>query len=232
MSIPDKYSPELIDARTKEGWLNWSLDFFTDPSILQVPYLDITIQLDVTSAFSAYKAKKVDGSTFFAFLVWHLAQTLVAHPSFNMRFIENQWYILKNPPILIPVAVGGKERFCEVVLENVFKISYEEFVTQYRTKIAQARNGQGKRTDFQSFCLSISLGNLPNLQFTGLTLHWVREGMVGQPFFYFGKRYLERNSLFIPFAAKLHHACADPFVLDLFLQDFQKRFTERVKTDK
>jgi len=22
MSIPDKYSPELIDARTKEGWLN------------------------------------------------------------------------------------------------------------------------------------------------------------------------------------------------------------------
>ncbi len=224
MSIPDKYEPELIDARTKQGWLNWSLDFFCDPNILQVPYLDITIQLDVTEAYAAYKANRVPGSTFFAFLIWHLAQTLVAHPSFNMRFIENQWYLLKNPTILIPVAVGGKERFCEVVLENVSKISYEEFVPQYRTQVERARNGGGKRTDFQSFCLSHFLGNLPNLQFTGLTLHWVRDGMVGQPFFYFGKRYELRNSLFIPFAAKLHHGCADLFVLDLLLEDFQKRF--------
>ena len=225
MSIPAKYEPELIDAQTKQGWLNWSLDFFTDPNILQVPYLDITIQLDVTEAYAAYKANPVPGATFFAFLLWHLAQTLVAHPSFNMRFIENQWYILKNPPILIPVAIGGKERFWEVILENISTISYEEFVTQYRLKVDQARNGQGSRSDLQSFCLSHFLGNLPNLQFTGLTLQWRRDGMVGQPMFYFGKRYEKGSSLLIPFAAKLHHACADPFVLDLLLRDFKKRFT-------
>ncbi len=225
MSIPAKYEPESIDAKTQQGWLNWSLDFFTDPNLLQVPYLDITIQLDVTRAYIAYKANQVSGSTFFAFLVWHLARTLVAHPSFNMRFIEQQWYILKNPPILIPVAVGGKERFCEVILENVSKISYEEFVSQYRSKVDQARQGQGKRIDFEGYCLSHLLGNLPNLQFTGLTLHWVREGMVGQPMFYFGKRYEKGTSLLIPFAAKLHHGCADPFVLDLLLRDFKQRFT-------
>ena len=227
MSIPAKYEPELIDAKSKEGWLNWSLDFFTDPNVWQMPYLDITIQLDVTNAYAAYQDNQVPGPTFFAFLVWHLAQTLVLHPSFNMRFIENQWYILKNPPILIPVAVGGKERFWEVILENVSKISYEEFVPQYRLKVEQARKGQGKRADFQSFCLSHSLGNLPNLQFTGLTLHWRQDAMIGQPMFYFGKRYEKESTLFIPFAAKLHHACADPFVLDLLLRDFKKRFVNQ-----
>ncbi len=142
-----------------------------------------------------------------------------------MRFIEQQWYILKNPPILIPVAVGGKERFWEVILENVSKISYEEFITQYRAKVAQARKGQGSRAGWSNFCLSHCLDNLPNLQFTGLTLHWVKEGMVGQPMFYFGKRYEKGTSLLIPSAAKLHHGCADPFVLDLLLRDFKKRFT-------
>ena len=62
MSIPAKYEPELIDAKTKQGWLNWSLNFFTDPNILQVPYLDITIQLDVTEAYAAYNANQVPGS--------------------------------------------------------------------------------------------------------------------------------------------------------------------------
>ena len=224
MPIPTKYEPQLIDAKTKQGWLEWSLDFFTDPNVLQVPCLDITIQLDVTNFYTAYSARKIPGETFFAFLLWHLAQTLAAHPSFNMRFVENQWYILKNPPIVVPVAVGGKERFWEVTLENVSKISYEEFVHQYRLKIDQARNCQGSRLGFQDFCLAHFMGNLPNLQFTGLTLHWVRHEMLGQTFFYFGRRYDQENRLLIPLATKLHHSCADPFVLDLLLRDFNKRF--------
>lgn len=225
MLIPAKYEPQLIDAKTQEGWLKWSLDFFTDPNVLQVPYLDITIQLDVTNAYTAYSARQISEETFFAFLLWHLAQTLAAHPSFNMRFVDNQWYILQNPPIVVPVAVGGKERFWEVTLQNVSKISYEEFLRQYRLKVDRARNCQGSRVNFQDFCLAHSFANLPNLQFTGLTLHWRSNQMLGQAFFYFGRRYEKENRLLIPLATKLHHSCADPFVLDLLLRDFNKRFT-------
>lgn len=48
MIIPEKYQPRLITEAEKEGYLNWSLNFFTNPNILQNPYIDLTLQLDVT----------------------------------------------------------------------------------------------------------------------------------------------------------------------------------------
>jgi chloramphenicol O-acetyltransferase len=47
MIIPSKYQPRLIDNEVKEGYLNWSLNFFTDSNAIQSPYVDVTIQLDV-----------------------------------------------------------------------------------------------------------------------------------------------------------------------------------------
>jgi chloramphenicol O-acetyltransferase type A len=226
MSIPSKYQPRLLEEAVKEGYLNWSLDFFTDPQTIPVPYVDITIQLDVTNAYKLYQTNCVEGATFFSFLTWHLLQTLKSHFCFNLRRIENQWFILDNPPVVIPVAVGGQERFREMALENVSQISYPEFITQYRQKLDHIRSNQGERTTPEIFLLSCFLGNLPNLQFTGLTLHSQQSEIIGQPYFYFGKRYWQNDQLFIPFAAKLHHACKDPFVLDLLIQDFLKRFTD------
>jgi chloramphenicol O-acetyltransferase type A len=101
-----------------------------------------------------------------------------------------------------------------------------EFVIQYRQKLDHIRSDRGERTTPEIFLLSCFLGNLPNLQFTGLTLHSQQSEVIGQPFFYFGKRYWQNDQLFIPFAAKLHHACKDPFVLDLLMQDFLKRFID------
>lgn len=225
MLIPDKYEPELLSPEYKSGYFNWSLDFFTDTNVLQVPYLDITIQLDVTDAYAIYQACKVEGATFFAFLLWHLAQTLKAHLSFNLRWVDKNWYILNNPPVVVPVAVGGKKRFWGTELENVAKISYADFVSVYRYKIDLARSCQSKPLDPLDFSLGYFIGNLSNLQFTGLTLQWRQDGMIGQPFIYFGKRYVSGNRLMIPLAVKLHHACADPLVLDLLLQDFQSRFS-------
>jgi chloramphenicol O-acetyltransferase type A len=225
MIIPNEYQPRLLDEKTKEGYLNWSLDFFTDPNIVQVPCIDITIQLDVTHAYKLYQENPIEGATFFSFLVWHLVQTLKDHFSFNLRRIENQWFILDNPPVMIPVAVGGKDRFCEMFLENIGEISYEDFVIQYRQQLDQIRNGKGKRAESETYLLSCFIGNLPNLQFTGLTLSWQNREIVGHPRFYFGKRYWQNKQLFIPFAAKLHHATTDPFVLDLLIQDFLQKFS-------
>ncbi|OUL21799.1 CatA-like O-acetyltransferase [Nostoc sp. 106C] len=224
MIIPNQYQSRLLDDKAKEGYLNWSLDFFTDPNVIQVPCVDITIQLDVTDAYKMYQTNPIKGATFFSFLTWHLVQSLKNHFCFNLRLIKNQWFILDNPPVMIPVAVGGQERFSEMLLENVSQTSYQDFIIQYRQKLDQIRNGKGERAKVETFLLSYFIGNLPNLQFTGLTLHWRSSEIIGHPYFYFGKRYWQNDQLFIPFAAKLHHACNDPFVLDLLIQDFKERF--------
>jgi len=226
MSIPSEYQPRVLDEKTKECYLNWSLDFFTNPDVIQSPYLHITMQMDVTNAYQSYGGTSVEGATFFSFLTWHLVQTLKNHFCFNIRLIENQWFILDNPPVVIPVAVGGVDRFREMTLENVSQISYENFISQYRQKLDNIRQGKGERIREEIFLLSRVCGNLPNIQFTGFTLMWKHAEITGQPLFYFGKRYWQNNQLFIPFVARLHHACTDPFLLDLLLQDFQQRFVE------
>ena len=106
--IPASYLPQPIDPAALPGWLGWSLPFFSEP-VLQNPHSDLTLQLDVCNAFAQYQGRSQEGeqASFFAFLVWHLAQTLAQHPSFNLRHVQGGWYVLRNPPIFIPVAVGG-----------------------------------------------------------------------------------------------------------------------------
>jgi len=228
MSIPSKYQPRLLEEKEKEGWLSWSLEYFTDPNVLQVPNIDLTIQLDVTNAYEIYQINHQQGATFFSFLIWHLMQTMKNHFCFNLRLVENQWYILDNPSVFTPVAIGGKNRFTKMFLENINQLSYPEFVIQYRRKLDQLRVDKVEYTGEESYSLSCFIGNLPNLQFTGLTLHWRVLDIIGQPYFYFGKRYWQNDQLFIPLTVKLHHACNDPFVFDLLIQDFCKRFVTGV----
>jgi chloramphenicol O-acetyltransferase type A len=181
--IPARYQAEPLSDDFKEGWLAWSLDFFTQPT-QQVPYLDITLQLDVTEAYRCYEMEKERGSgegvTFFSFLVWHLSQTLANHPSFNLRWVGGIWYLLKNPPIFIPVAVGGKLRFSEMVLEDVYNQDYGTFIENYTRLLNQARNGGFQEVASSSvFHLAHFMGNIPYLRFSGLTLHWRAEQMIG-----------------------------------------------------
>jgi len=71
------------------------------------------------------------------------------------------------------------------------------------------------------------MGNLPYLRFSALTLHWRPDQMVGQSYFYFGQRYPQEDRLMIPLAAKLHHACTDPLMLNELLSDFANRFSAK-----
>jgi chloramphenicol O-acetyltransferase len=223
MQIPAHYQAELLASHHREGWLDWSLDFFTDPEILQVPYIDITLQLDVTNAYTLYQQQLNQDGSFFAFLVWHFVQTLKNHFSFKLRLVNGHWYIIHNPPVLIPVAVGGQQRFFELILNDTVQLDYPQFSRLYRQELDKARAGHGELASVESYCFSHFFGNLPNLQFSGLTLHYRQTPILGQTMFYFGKRYELDGKLYIPFAVKLHHACTDPFVLDLLLQDFQQR---------
>ena len=226
--IPERYKPEQVSPEQQGSWLSWSLGFFTEP-VLQNPYLDVTLQQDVTAAYAAYQASKDEFAgqgTFFAYLVWHLAQTLAAHPSMNLRWIDGHWYLLRNPSIFIPVAIGGKERFRGMVLDDVYQQSYPDFVDNYARQLQQARQPEVRQNDTSEvFRYAQFMGNLPYLRFSGLTLHWRPDQMVGQSYFYFGQRCRDGDRLMIPLAAKLHHACTDPLMLNELLSDFAKRFS-------
>ena len=92
--IPASYLPQPIDPAALPGWLGWSLPFFSEP-VLQNPHIDLTLQLDVSNAFAQYQGRSQEGeqASFFAFLVWHLAQTLAQHPSFNLRHQLLQYHL-------------------------------------------------------------------------------------------------------------------------------------------
>ena len=227
--IPERYKPELVNPEQLGTWLSWSLGFFTEP-VLQNPYLDITLQHDVTAAHAAYQASKDEPAgagrgTFFAYLVWHLAQSLSAHPSMNLRWVDGRWYLLRNPPIFIPVAIGGEKRFRGMVLDDVYQQAYPDFIDHYLQQLQQARQAKDQAKTSDVFRYAQFIGNLPYLRFSALTLHWRPDQMVGQSYFYFGQRYQQDDRLMIPLAAKLHHACTDPLMLNALLSDFADRFS-------
>lgn len=225
--IPDSYLPGPIDPAQLPGWLSWSLPFFSEP-VLQNPHIDLTLQLDVSDALAQYQQRlpATQPASFFAFLVWHLAQTLAQHPSFNLRCAEGQWYVLRNPPIFIPVAVGGDARFQDLLLENVYQQDLPTFLQHYQTQLTLARSPQGAPpSTSDAFCLAHFMGNLPNLRFSGLTLHWRADQTTGQSSFYCGQRYQEGGRTLMPLAVRMHHSCTDPFVLNALITDFQRRFS-------
>ena len=217
----------LTEAESK-GYLDWSLDFFTDNSVEQDPFVDITLQLDVTRAYAAYQAARVEGLSFFSFLVWHLARAMQGNLGFKLRKIEGKWWVLDNAPIVTPIAVGGEARFTELLLKDASRESLAEFARQYREKLDSAKRGEGTRMDPETFLVACFIGNLPQLQFTALSLHSRKSSIQCQPCFYFGQRYFQGEKLFIPFAAKLHHACTDPHVLNQLVEDFQARFSSEL----
>ena len=225
--IPAAYLPEKIDPAALPGWLNWSLPFFSEP-VLQNPHVDLTLQLDVSNAWARYQAPAAPGEqqvSFFAFLVWHLAHTLAQHPSFNLRCVAGNWYALRNPPIFVPVAVGGDVRFRDLVLDHVYQQDLPTFLKNYRERLALARSPEGlPPCASEAFGLAHFMGNLPHLRFSGLALHWRADQARGQSSFYFGQRYTEGGRMLIPLAVRMHHSCTDPFVLNALVADFQQRF--------
>lgn len=212
-----------LTDQERAGYLDWSLDFFTDRTVEQDPFIDITLQLDVTEAHARYRQLALPELTFFSYLIWHLAGALQGQLSFKLRKIEGEWCVLENAPIVVPVAIGGQMRFCELLLENVSQQSLAEFAGQYRRQLEAARAGQVPRMGPLTFLAACLMGNLPQLQFTALKLHWRKGDIQGQPNFYFGQRYTQDGRLMIPLAAKLHHACTDPFVLNRVIDEFRRR---------
>ncbi|WP_144394124.1 CatA-like O-acetyltransferase [Pleionea sediminis] len=212
-----------IDREQLCNYELWAQDFFTDTNAIENPYLDITLQLDITQARLCYEAQSI--GTFTAYLYFHLIQALKKHPEFFYRKINNQWMKVENPPLFYPIARGSKrDRFYEALIPNVLQLSWPEFTQLYQTEIENSKLNTNLIGN-ELYTYTLFIGNLPNLPFTGLTMH-VNDRISCQPFFYFGQRQTIGNQLFVSLCIKFHHSCVDPYIIDLLIKDFQRQFED------
>lgn len=202
----------------------WALDFFTNPELVPVPYIDITVQVDISTASTKWETMLSKGKgTLTAWLTWNLMRSLKEFPCFQWRHIDGQWFEVQNPPLFCPIAVNRADRFSNLVLENPFKMTWQEFAEAW-TDLKQRIQSEGvfDTTDTSVFEFSQVVGNLPHLYFTSLSLHQPASSC--QHFFYFGaRRHDAQGAMQMPLAAKLHHSSCDPYIFDLLLKDYVQR---------
>lgn len=228
--ILERYHAVPVDLDRYRGYARWALDFFHQREHVANPYWHINLQLDVTRGYELYSSQKesIPELTFTAFLIFHLSKAACGQELLRYRLINDRWYCLDSIPLLTPVRTGDSERLSEIVIEDVQNLDLKSFARRYRLAIDKVHSDKARQmTEPWLFALSMFVGNLPDLQFTGLTLHQARVGS-GMPFFYFGKRYREKQTLKVPFMSSLHHGNADPVVLSDVMTVFGSRVSNEI----
>src|SRR3990167_761893 len=209
-----------LKLKELSSYERWALTFFHNEEEILDPNVGLTLQLDITDIEKQYREKycNTDGASLTAYLYWGLIQAMKKHPCFFWRKIGKTWYHFKSPPLAFIIYVGGKERYNDIMIENVCSMDWGEFCRNYRGKIGRA---QAKKKGFipipeDIWRLSIFIGNQPDLQFTSLNIHRQKK-KAGMPLMYFGKRYQVGGRLMVPFFINFDHSTLDPYVIDLFL---------------
>jgi len=89
----------------------WALQFFHDVTKIRDPYLQVTVQLDITNSLDLYQKSysHVEGARFTSFLYWMLNLSLNENPSLKYRRYEEEWYQMENLPIYTTVALNGDD---------------------------------------------------------------------------------------------------------------------------
>jgi chloramphenicol O-acetyltransferase len=223
--ILNRFAGAPLDEQTLSAYETWALRHFPNRAEVANPYLEMTLQLDLAAAESAFRSAYAGapGASMTAYLYWQLLGALQLHPCFTWRRLEGRWYAFHNLPLYFPVAVGGRERFNDVLLENSFGLDWPVFCARYHEAVSQALQ---LRIPFDPvgsavWNIAVFIGNLPTLQFTSFSIH-TQTVSTGRPVFYFGRRYQAGSSLYIPLYVQFDHANTDPFVLNLFLEDYQR----------
>ncbi|NES65010.1 MAG: hypothetical protein F6K24_06990, partial [Okeania sp. SIO2D1] len=73
--------------------------------------------------------------SFQSYLVWNLVKALSLEWTFNTRKIDEEWYVFKNLPVYFPVAIGGEDRFKDVIINDVIFMDWTKFCRVYRDSI-------------------------------------------------------------------------------------------------
>lgn len=222
-----EYSGHALDLEKLSDYDRDSMAYFTDSKTTRQPRLHISFDFDVTSIHSAFLHKAEINDTFTGYLTWGLIAAIRLHPYLSWRYIDGAWYTFEDLPLFIPVATGLLDnRFVSVTLKHVTTADRMSFSKRYKSAIEQALCDQSKVFGDQLHWSNYHfIGNLPNLQFTGLMLH--ESGFeTARPIFYFGRRYWKGDKYLTPLAIQFHHATFDPVRLSNFLADFNKVLTQ------
>ncbi|WP_196885059.1 CatA-like O-acetyltransferase [Aureivirga sp. CE67] len=219
----EKYNGRILEENEISSYEKWALHFFHDKESVQEPYLQMTLQIDITEALKNYKEnyKSISEASFTAYLMWNIVQAGKKHPFFRYRKIQGKWYIFEELPLYAPIAVGGDARFSDLSLEPFVHTKVEDFFLTYRSTqdklFSQAKFSTVSDVYWENAWF---IGNLPHLQFTGFQIH-SSSIKNGKPFFYFGKRYKQDSKEMIPLLIAFDHSNLDPLLLSAYMEDFQ-----------
>ncbi|GAL20382.1 hypothetical protein JCM19235_3384 [Vibrio maritimus] len=230
IEIRDGY---LLKDSDKSSYEKWSLSFFHDKEIISDPMLEMTIHLDITSIlqnFRQYQSRSFDAS-FNAFLIWCLVKSASNQKEFRYRKIEGNWFLFEHLPVYIPIAIGGDARFGNMNLQPPTKMSLKQFLSHYREELNTILEGKSRPfevEDSKLWGLSWFVGNLPNIDFSSLSLHKSNIPS-GRPLFYFGKRKEVEGKVTIPMFISFDHSNLDPLLVSQFVSDFEDRLSMESK---
>lgn len=220
-----KYEGHLIDVEKISQYEKLALKFFQNKDVIRDPNLQITLQVDISNAMDYFNAelKKFEFASFTGYLIWCTVKAMDKHPCFRYRKIEGEWYCFNNLSVFSPIAVGGNNRFSDIQIENVAKDSLIDFMKNYKAHVNQALASQADFSPIHPLVWAAShfIGNLPNLQFTGMQMH---SSVIdsGRPLFYFGKRYREGASWKVPLSITFDHSNIDFYILSAYMEDFNQ----------
>lgn len=222
--ILDRFEGKPLDIETLSQYDKWALSYFHDRTKIVDPNVEITFQMDISSAEANYRANRSDapGASLTAWLIWSLLQALKRHPCFLWREIDGRWYEFANLPLYFPVATGTPSRYQDVVIDNASNMSWREFAGIYRKEVDIALEGKPfEPIPDGIWHLMWLVGNMRQLSFSSLKVFScvIRSG---RPVFYFGKRYMSEGRLMLPVYVMLDHATAEPERLDALLTDYKK----------
>ena len=221
----DLYQGSPLNMDSLSEYQQWALPFFHNEDIIKNPKLSMTLQLELSEARNCYEQsfQQVPNASFQAYLVWNLAKALAQEWTFSTREIEGQWYSFKNLPLYFTVAVGGPQRFKEVLINDVVTMDWASFSKAYRQSIDKENIKVGDIPPL-TWAISHFIGNLPNLNFTSFQIH---QGVMeaGRPTFYLGQRHQRHGKQMVPLSITFDHANSDPYVLDQLINTYQKLMT-------
>jgi chloramphenicol O-acetyltransferase len=140
----EKFSGELVNLQNETEFKRFSLGFYPQNTN---PFFHTDIKLDLSVIYQNYRTyHKIEGSSFNAFLYYHLIKTMQA-PEFSLfryRYINDKWYCFNNLPFYVSVTVGKESGQQQgFFIEGVGTMTWPEFVRTYRHEINSLREGGG-----------------------------------------------------------------------------------------
>ena len=217
----EAYQGTKLQPNQLSRYQKWAFSYFHDEDLVLNPNASITLQLDLVEARDVYESsfQNTKGASFQVYLTWNLVKALSLHWEFCTRKVNGEWYLFKNIPVYFPIAVGGENRFQNVIINDATLMDWGTFSKEYRNSIQKSKADIGAVPSL-TWAICHVIGNLPALNFTSCQMH--RGTMkAGRPIFYFGQRYKLQQRLTVPLSITFDHANADPYVLNELIQTYQ-----------